>query len=324
MACKTSMPVAWPIADPAQSITGTRGSSSRPDVEIPPAQVTPIKLRAASQALRPSRPNPPSALRKRRTALTCSASAYDRRGEEDGGNVGRDMTPPEKNLVPETAGGAFAVLMGFAAAGTGGGTGSVAELGVAVAGAVLTPPMSGLARAVAKEWASNGAEVAHAAAAAAGLTHDKLMDTLADEDELHPLLRQVLEAAERTGDIRKLRTLGTVLGEAVTSRPRRVDEAAIIVAALRDLEPAHVRVLELLQQPGPDETPNTEATQAWLPQSVAQNLPEVMPSLVAACLNALTRHGLATTRATWNGGSRYELTEFGQVMIDVLRRAAPA
>jgi hypothetical protein len=38
-----------------------------------------------------------------------------------------------------------------------------------------------------------------------------------------------------------------VLGEAVSARPRRVDEQQLIVAALRDLEPPHVRVMEILE-----------------------------------------------------------------------------
>lgn len=45
------------------------------------------------------------------------------------------------------------------------------------------------------------------------------------------------------------------------------------------------------------------------------------PGFVLACLSVLTRHNLATTLATYGGGQRFKITDFGRALVEVMQQA---
>jgi hypothetical protein len=179
--------------------------------------------------------------------------------------------------------------------------------------------MEAWAEKIMQECQRRGHEITDSASVSSGLEPDEVVQRLLTTDELQPLVMRVLDAAARTDSTRKLRMLGTILGEAISNRPRPLDEDLLIVAALDDLEPAHLRVLEVLERPVDD--PQNPDARWW-----AGNLENAVPDLTVvgrqAGIGGLLHHGLAVQTSLY-GAIGYEITEFGRAMLEVIRLPLP-
>lgn len=110
--------------------------------------------------------------------------------------------------------------------------------------------------------------------------------------------------------------MGTTLGDAVRG-PSRSGEAAAILAALADLGPEHIAVLEVLETRRDGEVWNLDVLREELP---------VSRDLVDLCLSSLETAGLAGRESMFFGGSpSYGITQLGVTVLHVLRTLdAPA
>lgn len=227
------------------------------------------------------------------------------------------IEPRGTSEVPAKMGGAalgllFGLMLGGPLGGVIGG-----PLGATVAasvGPVLTPVMEAWVKNAQEEWQRRGNELATGAADASHLDEVKVVERILTSNDLQPLVMRVLDAAARTNSTRKLRALGAVLGEAVSSRPRRVDEDLFIVAALDDLEPAHLRVLEALE----GQADPADSDVGWMSDDLAHAVADLSPVGRHAALGGLMRHGLVDTVSGY-GEMTYRITEFGHAMLEVMR-----
>lgn len=216
-------------------------------------------------------------------------------------------------------GAAFATLLGFVVLPAG-------PFAVAAASAMLTPYTARLVELAAAEWHRKSELVAETALAASGLGEEEFCARLSGNPDLLALAQKILWAASVSGNEHKLRTLGQLFGGAVKDRGDRLDEAQILAAALADLEAPHVAVLDVLTGPAPQHEAMLERTGGatdpgwWLPAQVQANT-AMDPEFVLACLNALTRHGLATSATGLGGVPAFGLTKLGLALAEVMRQA---
>ena len=175
----------------------------------------------------------------------------------------------------------------------------------------MTPAMEGWAERIRQEFQRRGQVITDGAAVASQLEPDEVVERLLTTDGLDPLVMRVLDAAAHTDSTRKLRMLGTILGRAISNKAPPLNEDLLIVATLDDLEPAHLNVLEVLEDGGLS----------------AANLENAVLDLTAvgrqAAIGGLLRHGLAVQTSLY-GALGYEITEFGRAMLEVMRLPLPA
>lgn len=183
--------------------------------------------------------------------------------------------PGNPGPLVQAAGGTFAAFLAIP-------TGPFAPL----AAAALTPATTWMCERVSGEWRRKTRVVDESAQAASGLGPDELGDVLTGDPEMIALTQRVLDAAASSGNEKKLRGLGALLGRAAANPGDRLDETQVLVAALADLEGPHLLVLDILTQQPP------VGWAGWAPSQVRERA-SMGPEFVLACLNALTRHGLA-------------------------------
>jgi hypothetical protein len=178
-------------------------------------------------------------------------------------------------------------------------------------GTVMTPAMEGWAERIRQEFQRRGQVITDSAALSSQLEPDEVIERLLTTDGLDPLVMRVLEAAGHTDSTRKLRILGTILGQAISNRAPRTDEHLLIVATLDDLEPAHLRVLEVLEHGG------------LSPANLENAVPDLTVVGRHAGIGGLLRHGLAVLTSPYGVAPGYEITEFGRAMLEVIRLPLP-
>ncbi len=210
---------------------------------------------------------------------------------------------------------------------------------------MILPMTTSLAEHLLSELSRKNVVIVEAALQAAELDPEEFYGILTGDPAMMALTQQILSAASVTGNEDKLRILGALLGGVAASRGQTLDETAFIVAALRDIEEPHTVILDVLHRPAPDEaeqklvTANTlsgavkfhaERTEnelmawapgAWLPEQVQDEVP-LPAEFIPICLSVLARHGLAQTVATLGGGQRFQITNFGQRMLEAMTHAA--
>jgi hypothetical protein len=167
---------------------------------------------------------------------------------------------------------------------------------------------------IGREWSRRGAVIVEAAAARAAIGPEQLVERLLEADDLQPLMARILDAAARTDSAANLQILGTVLGEALSDRPRQIDDYLVIATAVNDLTLAHIRVLEVLE--GPADPDHNDAS--WTSRTVEEAISDVSTLGIQAALGGLVRHGLVRTESGY-GALTYSLTEFGRALLDVIR-----
>jgi hypothetical protein len=199
----------------------------------------------------------------------------------------------------------------------------------AIIGAAATPPLTDL---VGRAWnelrgrrETNAVQVVDHAAQHAHMGPDHLLDVALADPNLSRLLHAALQTAAATLDQEKIEALARCLANGVED-VARVDEEALIVRALADLDPVHVRVLAKL------------ATRRMKPRDVQWFLTgdiDARRFLEAADLSGpvlavLERHGLVEESEKGNesrGGAydqelevetRFKCTQFGQLCLQRL------
>jgi hypothetical protein len=181
-------------------------------------------------------------------------------------------------------------------------------------GTLTTPTLEAWVARCIEEFRQSGQQLAIGASDAAHLSEDEVVQRILEDASLQPLVMRVVDAAARTRSVGKLRALGAVLGEAVSNRPRRVDEDLLIVAALNDLEPAHLRVLVALE----GSADPTHPERGWTFGAVEEAVPDLTAAGRQAALGGVISHGLVITTSLYSA-TGYELTEFGRAMLAVMR-----
>ncbi|MFC6157184.1 hypothetical protein [Kribbella jiaozuonensis] len=135
------------------------------------------------------------------------------------------------------------------------------------------------------------------------------------------LLAQVLEAAAKTPMEEKLRGLGKVLALGYQDDTADISRAAVLAAALADVEAPHVRILALLRAeptPGAD-VPQSNTRSGWNLGQLNARLPgdaDILPAVVAV----LAGHGLIldAAHATWDFIPHYTISALGQRCLELL------
>src|SRR5258707_283007 len=114
---------------------------------------------------------------------------------------------------------------------------------------------------------------------------------------------------------RKVRALARLVAEGVRDEAR-IDDAAIMVAALSELDVPHVQVLQVMvrdsdgRQPSRSGDPVAEG--AWLTSQLEAHLPHLVPA-IGAIGSVLARNGTATDSGHWGDGldAPWAVTAFG-------------
>jgi hypothetical protein len=158
----------------------------------------------------------------------------------------------------------------------------------------------------------------------------------AESQEFEAIVVNALDAAARSGYEAKRRLLGRVVVNAAFD-DAKVDESALLVQALRELDATHIRALERIRlaqddyDPPPDERANmaiqdqTQATERWrrLAEEAAINASTQEPAPVVAVLSRVGT--VAPVSALFGVGiSTGTITPFGRSLLDELRRATSA
>lgn len=217
-------------------------------------------------------------------------------------------------LITATGGAALGVLIGLIFAGPLG-AGAGAAIGV-----IAQPAMEWVVAKCVPEFRRRGDIVADAASLASGLGQEEVVEHLLESVEHQPLVARVLDAAARTNSTETLRLLGFVLGESVGDRPRTIDEDLMLIEGIRDLEPGHLRLLEVLEQPADPSNPAV----FWGMEHIAAVVGDSLsPIGLQAAIGGVLGRGLIQPRSGLDGGG-YAITDFGRAVLGALRRSKPS
>jgi hypothetical protein len=170
-------------------------------------------------------------------------------------------------VVAKTAGGTVGPAIGGLLAAAGLVTGNpVLGVGAVPAGALAGAVAERLVEVATRQWQTRVEGVNRfgaTAAAAADTTVDALVEeALADPRKLE-VLGQATEAASRALDDRKIDLLARIYAHGVHGH-ELIDETAVMIDAVRQIEGPHLRVMEVLSRPGPQFLPSPESQQAEL------------------------------------------------------------
>jgi hypothetical protein len=188
-----------------------------------------------------------------------------------------------------------------------------------------------LTRVLRDEWRRNCSLTLRMACEHAGLSREDLAERLSEEPRLAPLVIRVLWASGMNGHDKTLKMLAGFLGEAFADISR-VDDVALMLAAVADFTEHHVKVLELVATPLVDaELPRETPASNWttgLVVSASSMRPELALAAAQGLLNAgfLSDSGIDGGGATYGdmseGGTILTLTEMGRTVLDVLQEVS--
>lgn len=228
----------------------------------------------------------------------------------DGKAVGRGV-----EVAGQLAGASLGVLLGGPAGG--------------IIGAAATPHLTDLVGAAWGELRGrrerNAVHVVAQAAEYVDTSADELLETALRDPDLSRLLHGALQTAAATLDEEKVEALARCLANGVDD-VARVDEEALVVRALADLEPAHVRVLAKLQR----SSMGKDGVHRFLSGDIDARTFLTAADLSGPVLSLLERHGLVEPHEQVKGGRggkydrgpeveiRYACTEFGQICLQRL------
>ncbi|HST47409.1 hypothetical protein [Jatrophihabitans sp.] len=122
----------------------------------------------------------------------------------------------------------------------------------AAAAQLLAPPLASLTQGAISEWrrhSANQIDLALSTATAdAGIDPEALFDRLTGDPKRLLLLRDALQSAAATSMQSKARAFGRAIANgALTADDAKIDNEALVVRALADLESPHVQVLARIQ-----------------------------------------------------------------------------
>lgn len=199
-------------------------------------------------------------------------------------------------------------------------------------GAFLGILLDRATRAVQAEWRRNLSKAIRIATEEAGVSREDLDELIEREPQLAPLFVRVLYAAGMNGHDKTLKLLGGFLGQALADTSR-VNDVALMLAAIEDLSEHHIKVLEIVDSPIKSheclaESEGTHWTTGLLIQ-VSGMRPELALVAAQGLINAgfVSDVGLDGGGATYGdlatGGTILQVTELGQTILQVLRAVAP-
>jgi len=170
--------------------------------------------------------------------------------------------------------------------------------------------------------ARHAAKVARTMSDIAAVTgEDTLAARLSSSPEVEALFLDGLEAATRTGLEDKRQLLARVVAESVLDEAK-VEDAQLLVQALRDLDAPHIRALERIRRAEDGaETPDVsreEGARSDAACAAGQKEP-------TAVIAALVRTGTVTPASTFFGGGGLisGVTDFGRSLLADLRSVRP-
>jgi hypothetical protein len=169
-----------------------------------------------------------------------------------------------------------------------------------------------------------------AARDAYGGTLEQLLDTVNSDERLQWMLDTAMDAASRAATLQKTRALGRALAEgALVSDDARLDQAALMMRIISDVEPIDCRVLALfsdLRHGRRDVPPEDLAIgassgfPACLYGDAVAGLAGIDPVVLDAPLGVLRRHGLiAQGVIDANRGAAWCITDLGERLLDYLQ-----
>lgn len=139
---------------------------------------------------------------------------------------------------------------------------------------------------------------------------ERLLARMSEDPRLQVLFAEALEAAGRTGFAAKRQLLGKVVAYAFLNGDEAVDPQVLMIQALAELEPVHIRaMLRLRRATDPrDETAIGEFNRTQ-PRPV---------------LAVLERTGVIIPATSWvgTGLGAHDLSDFGRLVLDQLRSVA--
>jgi hypothetical protein len=165
----------------------------------------------------------------------------------------------------------------------------------------------------------------------AGISPSEFVESIQNDERVFDLLRDASEAAARTSLDEKIRALGSALLSGLMAKDdAQIEEAIIIVDALRELEAIHIRVLRILEEAPPMEVPPADGSTARpmraqvSREKLAAELdnPERVLNGVLAPLEA--QHLVENSAIglwDYSGNPEWSLTDFGQALLDLLRES---
>lgn len=149
-----------------------------------------------------------------------------------------------------------------------------------------------------------------------GATYEEIIESIEQDPALQPLFVRAMVAATQTGHHSILDALGASFGLAVQDR-HRIDEAEILLIALKDLAAHHLTLLEILRD---------------LVQESDDSPTRTLEAINGACdwtegvtemaLQGLVNAGLVATRSGF-GTLVYEITGFGWAALEVFGAMRP-
>ena len=164
----------------------------------------------------------------------------------------------------------------------------------------LFPIKGRLALTMTKRFGDRGAEVIEPSRAAIG--EDRLEELLAGNEELDVLAVQAITAAAESASVAKRRLLARVVKAAVLD-DAKIDESALIVGVLRQIDAPHIRCLEAIYRAEQEAkaSGDLQPTARGAEKELTQQVRAVADSYPPPLLTQLEHLGLIDGSITWGG-----------------------
>jgi hypothetical protein len=208
---------------------------------------------------------------------------------------------------------AIRVVVAFGSAGVG-----LAGPDVAAAATGLSPLLEAGMGHVYERLSSSrrerAADTLQEAADAAGAKTDEEFLTFIEgalsSDGRQELLARVLLIAQDTAMREKRRALGRALASAVADNGTKVDEELVFIRVLDDLDPFHIRLLQLMT--GKPARLGDLPGSSWLVADVSE-ADSGLASVVWSLMNTLERHGLVWSTSMED--PEYSISQYGESFL---------
>lgn len=152
-----------------------------------------------------------------------------------------------------------------------------------------------------------------------GLTREELAARIEQDPQLVAMGVRFLYECGMNAHEEILGLLASAYGSALHN-PDHADELELIQMGIERLRPQHIRVLEVLEKPTPEDLTKTplEGENVWSDGSIAEALTWSDGQAYAAA-TGLINAGFARAETVWQGALGVRLTPLGEALLDVLR-----
>jgi hypothetical protein len=188
---------------------------------------------------------------------------------------------------------------------------------IPLAGPFMSPFAERLGARLTEEWARNTSRALLAAERVSGMSREDLAEAIEADERLIPLFTRVLIQAGMSGHEEKLRALGAGLGWAIRE-PKKIDSAEMLLVAIQDIGAPHIQVLEMITQPPPPFSAETPDDHAWSGHNIPEQA-DLQPDFGRLVLSGLLNAGLVIKVETYDFAGRYQPSDLGRVLLDVLK-----